>query len=87
MPDLKDDKLPSRDYVINVGMFASLFLLIVNTLLPDELQEMVEKVKAENEERYINKRSLNMKVLPELQGYFLKQRRFLVGLINNCVRT
>ena len=52
MPDLKNDKLPSRDYVINVGIFASLFLLIVNTLLPDELQEMVEKVKAKNEEIY-----------------------------------
>ena len=46
MPDLKDYKLSSRDYVINAGMFAFLFLLIVNNLLPDELQEMVKKSKS-----------------------------------------
>ena len=56
-------------------MFVSLILLIVNTLLPDELQEMVEKVKAENEERYINKRSLNMNVLPEFQKIFSETKK------------
>ena len=55
-------------------MDLNLILLIVNTLLPDELQEMIERVKAESEEKYINKRSLNMKVLPEFQKIFIEAK-------------
>ena len=45
-------------------------LSIVNTLIPDELQRLVIKVKEENEERYIQKKNLSMKVLPEFQRMF-----------------
>ena len=52
MPDLKYDELLSRVYFVKVGIDLTLILLIVNTSLPDELQGMVERVKAERVEKY-----------------------------------
>ena len=45
-------------------------LSIVRTLIPDELQRLVNKVNEKNEEKYIQKKNLSMKVLPEFQRMF-----------------
>ena len=44
---------------------------------------MVEKIKTENEEKYITKKSLNMKVLPEFQKFLQSQKKSQVGLTND----
>ena len=70
MPDLNYDKLPNRDFVINVGKTRRPLWLLVNILIPNELHEMIDRVMAENEDKYIMKRSLTMNVLPEFQRMF-----------------
>ena len=71
MPDLSGDKLPNRDYVINVGKIVSkLKSSIVNTLAPECLREMVDGALEAREEKYTEKRNIKMNVLPEFRRMF-----------------
>ena len=74
MPDLHDGKLPYRDYVINVGKELNNQMMIVNTLLPNELQKLVEKAEIKREDRFIKKREITMKVLPEFHKMFFESK-------------
>ena len=74
MPDLHDGKLPYRDYVINIGKKSNNKMILVNTLLPNELQQLVEKAEAKREDKFIKKRGITMKVLPEFQKLFVESK-------------
>ena len=43
--------------------------LLVKSLIPEELQQMVDRAMEEREEKYI-KKNITMKVLPEFQSLF-----------------
>ena len=71
MPSLAKGKQPDRDFVCNVGMHKRhLTIDVVNTLIPNRLRDKIEKWMAVRENKYIKKRSLNMKVLPEFKELF-----------------
>ena len=53
MSDLKGDKLPIAHLWSTSVKMKQLWLFIVNTLILEELQKMVDKIKQDNEERYI----------------------------------
>ena len=74
MPDLKNGKLPYRDYVINVGKKANKISTIVNALLSNEFQKLIEKAEAKRDDKYIQKRGLTMKVLPEFRKMFIESK-------------
>ena len=46
------------------------FKYTVNSLMPDFLQEMVNSAMEVREEKYISKRSIKMKILPEFMRMF-----------------
>ena len=74
MPNLSKGKLPDRSFVWNVGELAlSSFTDVVNTLIPRvlrELRDLTEKWLLNREDKFIKKRNLSMKVLPEFSGLF-----------------
>ena len=49
----------------------------VNTLILNELQSMVDEVKRESEEKYVNKSGFDIIVLPEFQRIFLENKEVL----------
>ena len=66
MPNLSKGKLPDRSFVWNVGELAlPSFTAVVNTLIPRELRDLTEKWLLNREDKFIKKRNLSMKVLPE----------------------
>ena len=76
MPDLSGDKLPDIEFVINVGKaFNSPSNSTVNTLIPDLLQDMIERVLEAREVKYTSRRNIKMRILPELKKSSTKQRR------------
>ena len=74
MPDLSNGKLPCRDYVINVGKKANNISTIVNTLLPNEFQELIEKAETIRDDKFIQKRGLTMNILPEFNKMFVESK-------------
>ena len=70
LPELKDDKLPSREFVVNVGKYRSTEWSLVNTLIPDKLQEMVESAMERRECKFIKQKNITMNVLPEIKRIF-----------------
>ena len=48
----------------------------MNTLIPEELQIMVDEVKQDNKERY-KKKNLSMRVLPEFERMFANVKEVL----------
>ena len=48
--------------------------IVVNSLIPDELQQMVDRAMEEREEKYIKKKNITMKVLPEFQSLFAETK-------------
>ena len=67
LPEFKDDKLLSREFVVNVGKNISILKNLVNTLIPEKLQEMVEKAMTRREYKFIKQRNITMNVLPEIK--------------------
>ena len=58
--------------------------LIVNTILPDQLQEMVDNATAQREMKFIKMRNLTMKVLPEFIQMFSESKELSsIKLMNN----
>ena len=51
---------------------------LVITLIPNCLQDMIDKALEEREESYISKRITNMKVLPEFGGCLKKLKKYHV---------
>ena len=66
MPELNDDKLPNREFIVNIGKITLIEIQIVNSLIPVELQEMIDKAMEIWEEMYI-KNNITMKVLPKFK--------------------
>ena len=71
MPELNDEKLPNREFVVNINKNNN---IVVNSLIPDELQQMVDRAMEEREEKYIKKKNITMKVLPEFQSLFAETK-------------
>ena len=77
MPELNDEKLPNREFVVNIGNINKNNNIVVNSLIPDELQKMVDRAMEEREEReekYTKKKKIAMKVLPEFQSLFAETK-------------
>ena len=71
IPDLKNDKLPNRKFKLTSAKMKKLWVFIVNTLIPEELQTIVDEVKQDNEERNIYKeKNLSMRVFPKFERMF-----------------
>ena len=71
LPNLSKGKQPDRNFVWNVGKwFQQSMSVIVNTLIPKKLSDLIEKWMATREIKFIKKRNLNMKVLPEFSELF-----------------
>ena len=70
LPELKDDKLPNREFVVNVGMIWLVTTHLVNTLIPENLQKMIDKSMEKREYQFVKKKNITMKVLPEFQRMF-----------------
>ena len=70
LPEMKDDKLPNREFVVNIGNTSNILIQVVNTLIPDQLQAMVDKAMDEREEKYTKKKNISMRVLPEFKRLF-----------------
>ena len=43
---------------------------VINTFIPDQLQDMINKAIEEREEKYVSKKNIYMKVLPEFKRLF-----------------
>ena len=70
LPELKDDKLPKQEFVVNVGIVLIIIVQLVNTLIPENLQEMIDRAMARREYQFVKKKNITMKVLPEFQRMF-----------------
>ena len=71
MPDLSGDKLPDREFVINVGKaFNHPNNSTVNTLIPDLLQDMIKRALEAREVKYTSRRNIKMRILPEFKRMF-----------------
>ena len=70
MPELNDGKLPNREFVVNIGNVTLIEIQIVNSLIPEELQEMIDNAMEMREEKYIKRKSITMKVLPKFKDLF-----------------
>ena len=69
MLDFSGDKLPDREFVIIVGKaFNYSNNSTVNTLIPDLLQDMIERALEAREVKYISRRNIKMRILPELKN-------------------
>ena len=78
MPDLNGDKLPNRNYAINVGKRVTNFkYTIVSILTPKSLQEMINDALEARGEKYTEKRNIKFNVLPEFRRMFKKYQRSL----------
>ena len=85
LPDLKDDKLPSREFVVNVGKNRSTDRSLVNTLIPEKLQEMVESTMARREYKFIKQKNISMNVLPEIKRIFNDTKEVSSKLLTNII--
>ena len=70
MPKINDDKLPNSEFVVNIGKITMIEIQIVNSLIPEELQEMIDKTMETREEKYIKRKNITMKVLPKFKDLF-----------------
>ena len=77
MPELNDDKLPNREFVVNIGKITLIEIQIVNSLIPEELQEMIDKAMEMREEKYIKRKNITMKVLPKFKDLFAEVKEIL----------
>ena len=85
LPDLKDDKLPSREFVVNIGKNRSTDRSLVNTLIPEKLQEMVESAMARREYKFIKQKNISMNVLPEIKRIFNDTKEVSSKLLTNII--
>ena len=74
MPELNDEKLPNRKFVVNIGNINKNNNIEMNSLIPDELQKMVDRAVEEREEKYTKKKNIAMKMLPEFQSLFVETK-------------
>ena len=70
MPKINDDKLPNSEFVVNIDKITMIEIQIVNSLIPEELQEMIDKTMETREEKYIKRKNITMKVLPKFKDLF-----------------
>ena len=57
--------------MINVGKtISNIFKTTVNTLIPEQLQEMVEGALEVREQKYTKKKNIKMNVLPSFRAMF-----------------
>ena len=70
LPELKDEKLPNREFVVNIVMVGFITVLLVNTLISENLQEIIDRAMARREYQFVIKNNITMKVLPEFQRMF-----------------
>ena len=71
MPNLGKGKQPDRNFVCNIGkLFPSYNYDLVNTLIPNKLRDLIEDWMSKREVKFIKKRNLEMKVLPEFKELF-----------------
>ena len=85
LPELIDDKLPSREFVVNVGKYRSTEWSLVNTLMPDKLQEMVESAMERRECKFIKQKNITMNVLPEIKRIFKDTKEVSSKLLINTI--
>ena len=78
MPDLHEGKLPYRDYVINIGKKSNNKMILVNTLLPNELQQLGEKAKAKERINLSRREESQWKYLQSFKIFLLSQKSYLV---------
>ena len=50
--ELKDDKLPNREFIVNFEMVRFITVLLVNTLIPKILQEVVDRAMTRMEYQF-----------------------------------
>ena len=88
MPNLNDEKLPNRDFVVNVGKVQLWSWFIANTLIPDEFGEMIDRVLTKNEKKNIIKRSWLWKYCRSYKECLKIKLKFQVRLVeSNSWRT
>ena len=61
---------------------------IVNSILPEVMQKMVDNAMEQREDKFVKKRSLKMKVLPEFLQMFTDSKELSsINSIGICYRT
>ena len=53
LPELNHRKKPSREFVWNIGEYTyKIFTIMVNTLIPDNLQQLINELMETREEKF-----------------------------------
>ena len=73
LPTLKNqNNLPDRSWVWNLGKEHNYYEFTVNTLINQEFKSFVMKKVKENDKMVVNKKKLEVKVVPEFAALFRK---------------
>ena len=75
LPDYKNRKLPNRDLLCN----------IVNTLIPDQFEDFIKVRLKYREQRLVEKRNLQLNILPNLFSSSKTLRMCHVSLLINFI--